>query len=83
MGAVGAWLRFFAGMFTIGATVLYTEPMFNSMDELAITMGLDAHPTLVFVRSARQYALIFVGIALMLSAFVGSTTTESGGYYNR
>lgn len=81
MGAVGAWFRFFAGMFTIAATVIFSEPIFDVMDDYATTLGIYDHPTLVFVRGARYYSLILVGIALMISAFAESTTTESGGYY--
>lgn len=81
MGGVGAWIRFFAGMFIIGATVIFTEPVFDVMDDYATALGIYDHPTLVFCRGARQYALILVGIALMLSAFLGGTETESAGYY--
>lgn len=82
MGAVGAWIRFFAGMFIIAAAVIFMEPTYGMLDAAAVAGNVSAaHPTLAFIRNARQYALIFVGIALMLSAFLGSTTTESGGYY--
>ena len=81
MGAVGGWLRALAGFFIIGATVIFSEPIFDVFDDMAMSMGLYEHPTLVFVRGARQYALILIGVALVISAFAESTTTEGGGYY--
>jgi len=81
MGSIGGWIRAFAGFFIIGATVVFSEPMFEIMDAIAEATGADAHPTLVFIRGARQYALILVGVALIISAFAESTTTEGGGYY--
>jgi len=81
MGAVQAWLEAIIGIWCIGAAIIFTEPLFDSIDSLAVMFGADTNPTYVFVKTTMDYVLILIGIAILIHAFSSSTKTEGGGYY--
>lgn len=81
MGAVQAWLQAIVSLWAIGVTIVITEPLFDSLDSLAITLGADTNPTYVFMKNSIQYVLIPIGIAILINAFSSSTRTEGGGNY--
>ncbi|MCK4270096.1 MAG: hypothetical protein KAW93_06420 [Methanogenium sp.] len=81
MGAVQAWLEAIVGLWTIGAAIMFTEPLFDAIDNMAVMFGAETNPTYVFVKNSMSYVLIPIGIAILVHAFSSSTKTEGGGYY--
>lgn len=81
MGAVQAWLEAIVGLWCIGAAIIFTEPMFDAIDSLAVIFGMETNPTYVFVQTTMDYVLILIGIAILIHAFSSSTKTEGGGRY--
>lgn len=81
MGAVQAWLEAIVGLWCIGAAIVFTEPIFDSISSFAVVVGADQNPTFLFVQNSMQYVLIPIGIAILIHAFSVSTGVEGGGKY--
>lgn len=82
MGAVRAGIELIVGFWMIGAVVVYSAPMFEYLEQLAIVFNVDQNPTFLFCMSSMDYILIPVGIALILHAIAQAGGQETTGFFN-
>lgn len=80
-GAVGAAIEFVVGIFIIAATLVFSAPLFEIMNQMAINTGVDQNPTFQFCMSSIDYVLLPVGIAMAIHAIARSGGIETTGIW--
>lgn len=76
MGAVGGFIKVMVGLFIIGASFIFTQPLFDFLYAVGITMGGNAAHTAVFIDKSLLVLPVLFGLAIFLWGFIDVTRTE-------
>jgi len=81
MGAIGAWLEVIAGFFVLGATFIFSQPMFDFLFAVGVGMGGNAADLANTLDMAIRNLPIVIAIALIIHGFLQSTRSEDNSRY--
>ncbi len=85
MGAVKAWVYYFAALWIIGAAWLFTEPLFSVLFQISSNNQVDKD-WLDLILKIRDSVAIIIIISLTIWAFLETTRREEDAtvyYYGR
>lgn len=81
MGNVGAWISVLVGFFILGASFIFTQPLFDFLFALGTAMGGNAAHTAEFINSALRYVPIPISLSMILWGFIEGTKSENSSGY--
>lgn len=81
MGVVSAWIKVLSGLFVIGGSYIFAQPIFDFLFAFGIAMGGNAAKTASFLDSALTYIPVAISLSLILWGFIAATTTENSSGY--
>lgn len=81
MAVIGAWIKVLVGLFVLGASFVFTQPLFDFLFALGIAMGGHASHTVTFISSCLAYLPVIMSLSLMLWGFIEASTSENGSFW--
>lgn len=77
MGYVGAWIKVLVGLFILGATFIFTQPLFDFLFAVGIAMGGNAAHVQEVISGELRYIPVVMSLSLILWGFIESTRSEN------
>ncbi|MDP4225233.1 MAG: hypothetical protein Q8910_02490 [Bacteroidota bacterium] len=77
MGYVGAWIKVLVGLFILGASFIFNQPLFDFLFALGNAMGGNAAHTADTINSCLRYLPTVMSLSLILWGFIESTRSEN------
>lgn len=81
MGYVGAWIKVLVGLFILGATFIFTQPLFDFLFAIGLAMGGNAAEVQATIQGELRYIPVAMSLSLILWGFVESTRSENASRY--
>lgn len=81
MGYVGAWIKVLVGLFILGATFIFTQPLFDILFAVGTAMGGNAAEVQEMIKGELRYIPIVISLSLILWGFIESTRSENNSRY--
>lgn len=81
MGYVGAWIKVLVGLFVLGASFVFTQPLFDFLFALGTAMGGHASHTVSTISSCLSYLPTIISLSMILWGFIEATTNENGSFW--
>ena len=77
MGYVGAWIKVLVGLFVLGATFIFTQPLFDFLLSVGVAMGGNAEHTANLISGELSYIPVLISLSLILWGFIEATRSEN------
>ena len=81
MGYVGAWIKVLVGLFILGATFIFTQPLFDILFAIGTAMGGNAAEVQEMIKGELRYIPTVISLSLILWGFIESTRHENNSGY--
>lgn len=77
LGYIGAWIKVLTGLFVLGASFIFTQPLFDFLFAVGTAMGGNAAHTASTIDSCLNYMPVVMSLGLMLWGFVEASSSEN------
>lgn len=81
MGYVGAWIKVLVGLFVLGASFIFNQPLFDFLFAMGTAMGGNAAHTADTINSCLRYLPTVMSLSLILWGFIESTRSENSSIW--
>jgi hypothetical protein len=81
MAYIGAWIKVVVGLFVLGASFVFTQPLFDFLFALGTAMGGHASTTVSTISNCIAYLPTVMSLSLMLWGFIEASTSENGSLW--
>lgn len=81
MGNVGAWIKVLVGFFILGASFVFTQPIFDFLFALGNAMGGNAAHVVSTLQSELEYVPVVISLSMILWGLIDSTRSENNSGY--
>ncbi|MCQ1534841.1 hypothetical protein FTO70_03870 [Methanosarcina sp. KYL-1] len=81
MGYVGAWIKVMVGLFILGATFIFNQPIFDFLFALGWAMGGNAAHTADTIDGELRYLPVLISLSLILWGFIEATRSEGNSLW--
>ena len=81
MGYVGAWIKVLVGLFILGASFIFTQPLFDFLLSVGVAMGGNAAHTAEIIDGELRYLPVLMSLGLILWGFIEATCSENGSLW--
>jgi hypothetical protein len=81
LGYIGAWIKVIVGLFVLGASFIFNQPLFDFLLAAGNAMVGNAQHTANLIDSELSYLPVLISLSLILWGFIEATTSENNSIY--
>lgn len=81
LGYIGAWIKVLVGLFILGASFIFCQPLFDFLFALGTAMGGNAAHTASTIDSCLKYIPVPMSLSLILWGFIEATRSENSSIW--
>lgn len=81
MGYIGAWIKVLVGLFILGGSFIFTQPLFDMLFAVGLAMGGNAVHVQEVISGELKYLPVLISLSLILWGFIESTRSENNSGY--